>query len=134
GVAAFRCGNVATGPDDDVTRREAIGSYEEAQIALDHAPLVLGQAVRVFPQGDVATHIDFLRHPVIRAGGEVFFPRPFVFERHELIDVGARVDDALVLDAHAAVAVSGGIALLRKSGGRGRRRRQPAYRLQVEAG
>ena len=69
---------------------------------------------------------------MICAGGEVFFPCPFVLERHELIDVGSRVDDALVLDAHAPVAVAGGIALPRRPGGR--RRRQPAHRLQVETG
>ena len=66
------------------------------------AALVLGEAVRVFPQGNVARHLDFLRHPVVRTGGEIFFPGPFIFERHQLVDVGLTVDDALVGDVDAA--------------------------------
>src|SRR6267154_5182671 len=130
-LPAFGRSDVTVGTENDVVRSEGICRDEEAQVALDQASLVLGQPVRVFPQGDVSAHVDFLRHPVIGAGGKVFFPRPFVLERHELIDVGPRVDDALVLDAHAAMAVSGRIALVRRPGGG--RRRQPAYRMQVEA-
>ena len=35
---------------------------------------------------------------MVRAAGEVLFPGPLVLERHQLIDVGLAVDDALVLD------------------------------------
>ena len=46
-------------------------------------------------------HVHFLRHPVVGAGGEVLLPGPLVLERHQLVDVGLAVDDALVggLDA-----------------------------------
>jgi hypothetical protein len=45
---------------------------------------------------DVARHVHFLRHPVVGAGGEVLLPGPLVLERHQLVDVGLAVDDALV--------------------------------------
>ena len=80
----------------------AVGGDEEAEVALDDQPLVVGQAVRVLPQLDVALHVDLLRHPVVGAAGEVLVPRPPVLERHELVDVGRAVDDALVLEPHAA--------------------------------
>src|SRR5690606_33068904 len=92
------------------------------------------------PERDVARHVDLLRHPVVGASGQVFFPGPFVFERHQLIDVGGAVDDALVGGAHAlGGAVVGGCA---RGGGRrhrgrgqGRRRRLGrAGRLRVGGG
>ena len=82
---------------------EAVGGDEEAEVALDDQPLVVGEPVRILPQLDVALHVDFLRHPVVRAAGQVLVPRPLVFERHELVDVGLAVDDALVLDAARAL-------------------------------
>lgn len=36
--------------------------HEEAQIALHDTALVFGQAVRVFPQLDVALYVHFLRY------------------------------------------------------------------------
>jgi len=63
------------------------------------------KAVRVLPQLDVALHVHFLRHPVVGAGGEVLVPGPAVLERHELVDVGRAVDDALVLHADATEAI-----------------------------
>ena len=33
---------------------------------------------------------------MVGAGSEVFFPRPFVLEGHQLINVSLAVDDALV--------------------------------------
>jgi len=92
---------VAVGAEHDVVRGEAVGGDEEAEVALDDEALVVGQPARVLPQLDVALHVDLLRHPVVRAAREVLLPRPAVLERHELVDVGRAVDDALVLDAHA---------------------------------
>ena len=85
----------------DKFRSDIEGPDKKAQVALDDAALVFGQAVRVFPGRDVARHVDLLRHPVVGAGGEVFFPSPFVFERHQLVDVGLAIDDALVSGVHA---------------------------------
>ena len=98
-LAAFRRGDVAVGAEHDVVGGERVGGDEEAEVALDDAALVVGQAVRVLPQRDVAAHVHFLRHPVVGAGGEVLLPGPLVLERHQLVDVGLGVDDALVLDA-----------------------------------
>ena len=75
---------------------------KKPEVALDEAALVFGQAVRVLPQLDVALHVDFLRHPVVGAAGQVLVPGPLVLERHQLVDVGLAVDDALVVGVHAA--------------------------------
>lgn len=125
-LAAFRRGDLAVGAQHDVVGGQRVGRHEKAQVALDDAALVFGQTVRVFPQGDVARHVDFLRHPVVRAAGEVLFPRPLVLERHQLVDVGGAVDDALVGGVHAAVALRGsGVRIVaedaRAGGGSGRR-------------
>ena len=101
--------DVAIGAEHDVVGGERIGGDEEAEVALDDEALVVGQAVRVLPQLDVALHVHFLRHPVVGAGGEVLVPRPAVLERDELVDVGRAVDDALVLHADAAEAVLHGL-------------------------
>ena len=68
-----------------------------------------------FHSRDVARHVDFLRHPVVGAGGEVLLPGPLVLERHQLVDVGLAVDDALVGGVDAARAI--GAARRRGSGG-----------------
>jgi hypothetical protein len=88
--------DVAVGAQHDVVGGQRIGGDEEAEVALDDAALVFGQAVRVLPGRDVARHVDLLRHPVVGAGGEVLLPGPLVLERHQLVDVGLAVDDALV--------------------------------------
>ena len=80
------------------------GGGEEAEIALDGAALVLGEAIARLPQRDVGLHGYFGRHPVIVAAGEVFLPCPFVFQRQQLIDVGAAIDHSLVVDQDAAAA------------------------------
>ena len=95
-LSALGRGDVAVGAQHDVVGRQRIGSDEEAEIALDDAALVFGQTVWVFPCRDVARHVDFVGHPVIGARGEVFLPRPLVLEGHQLVDVGAAVDDAFV--------------------------------------
>ena len=101
-LAALRRCNVAISAQRDVVGCQRIGGYKETQVALDQPALVFGQTVGVFPECDVAGHVDFLRHPVVGASGEVFFPGPFVFERHQLVDVGLAIDDALVCCIHAA--------------------------------
>jgi hypothetical protein len=66
--------DVAIRAEHDVVGGERIGGDEEAEVALDDEALVVGQAVRVLPQLDVALHVHFLRHPVVGAGGEVLVP------------------------------------------------------------
>src|SRR5690606_24717646 len=101
----------------DVVGGQRVGRHEEAQVALDDAALVLGEAVRVLPEGDVAVHVHFLRHPVVGAGGQVLLPGPLVLEGDELVDVGLAVDDALVGGGHAASAGGGTRGRLRCRGG-----------------
>ena len=101
-LAALRCCDVAVSAQGDVVGGQGIGRDKETQIAFDQAALVFGQTVGVFPERNVACHVDFLRHPVVGASGEVFFPGPFVFEGHQLVDVGLAIDDALVSCVHAA--------------------------------
>jgi hypothetical protein len=104
-AALGRC-DVAVGAQHDVVGGQRIGGGEEAEVALDDAAFVFGKAVGIFPERDVAAHVHFLRHPVVGAGGEVFFPSPFVLERHQLVDVGLAVDDALVSRVDAVLARS----------------------------
>ena len=118
-LAAFRRGDLAIRAEHDVVGGQRIGSDEETEVALDDAALVVGQAVRILPQRYVARHLDFLRHPVVSTGGEIFFPGPFVFERHQLVDVCLAVDDALVGNVDAAH-FSGGRRLGRQRGQRSR--------------
>jgi hypothetical protein len=53
-LAALGRGDVAVGAQHDVVGRERVGGDEEAEVALDDAALVVGQAVGVLPQRDVA--------------------------------------------------------------------------------
>jgi hypothetical protein len=53
---------VAVGAQHDVVGGQRVGGHEEAQVALDDAALVFGQAVRVLLELDVALHVHFLRH------------------------------------------------------------------------
>ena len=100
-LPALRRRDVPVGAQHDVVGGQRIGGDEETEVALDEPALVLGQAVRILPQGDVAAHVDLLRHPVIGAGGQILVPGPLVLERHQLVDVGAAVDDPLVGDVDA---------------------------------
>src|SRR5690606_7271036 len=102
---------------------------EESEVALDHEPLVLGEAVGGLPQRDVGLHADLGRHPVVVAGGQVLLPRPAVLERQQLVDVGTGVDHPLVgdVDARGAAldltetgAVDGGHGFLSACSGWGR--------------
>jgi hypothetical protein len=101
-LAALGGGDVAVRAEDDVVGGQRIGRHEEAEVALDDAALVFGQTVRVLPKRDVARHVHLLRHPVVGTRGEVFLPRPLVLERHQLVDVGLAVDDALLGGRDAA--------------------------------
>jgi len=99
--------DVTVGAQHDVVGGQRISCDKKAEIALDQSPLIVGEAARRFPERDIAAHVDFLRHPVIGAGGQILFPGPLVLKGHQLIDVGATVDDALVFDAHTARTLSG---------------------------
>ena len=95
-LAALRRRDMAVGAEHDIVGGQRVGGDEKAEIALDDTALVFGQTVRIFPKRDVAAHLDFLRHPVVGTGREVFVPGPFVLERHQLVDVGTAVDDPFV--------------------------------------
>ncbi len=100
-LAAFRVGDQAVHGQDQVVGNQGVGGGEEAEVAHYDAALVVGQAFRVFPEGDVGGHVDFLRHPVVCAAVQVFLPGPVVLERYELVEVGAAVDHALFVDSDA---------------------------------
>ena len=53
------------------------------------------------PERDIGLHGNLSRHPVIVAGGEVLVPRPVVFQRQQLVHVGAAIDHALLVDGDA---------------------------------
>jgi len=55
------------------------------------------------PLLDITLHGNFRRHPVIGAGIQIKMPRPFIFDRHQLIDVhGTAVeDDTLIVSGNA---------------------------------
>lgn len=108
-LAAFRAGDLAVGAQHDVVGGQGVRGDEEAEVALDDAHFVFGQLAG-FPLFDVALHVHFLRHPVVGALGQVFFPCPFVFEGHELVDVGGAVDHFFVhhVDAAGGVGARGG--------------------------
>ncbi len=110
-LAALGRGDVAIRPEHDVVGGQRIRGHEEAEVALHDEPLVIGQPVGVFPQGDVAVHVHFLRHPVVGAAGEVLLPRPLVLERNQLVHVRLGVDDAFVLRAHAREGLDLGLTL-----------------------
>src|SRR3989344_2762201 len=102
-LAALWRRDVAIGAQYDVVGSQRVCRDKEAQVALDDAAFVIGQAIGVLPQRDVARHVHFLRHPMVGTGGQVFFPGPLVFERDQLIDIRLPVDDAFVGSVHAAL-------------------------------
>ena len=106
-LAALRRSDVTVSAQSDVVGGQGIGGDEETQVALDQSALVFCQTVGVFPERNVACHVDFLRHPVVGASGEIFLPGPFVFEGHQLVDVGLAIDDALVGCIYAASGTGG---------------------------
>ena len=52
-----------------------LGTYRHIT-APECRQFLLGQSIRVFPQSDVACHVDFLRHPVVGTSSEILFSRP----------------------------------------------------------
>src|SRR5690606_1674555 len=100
-LAALGVGDQAVHGQHEVVGDQAVGGGEEAEVALDDAALVLGEAVRALPQGDVGVHVHFLRHPVVGATIQIFLPGPVVLEGYELVEVGAGVDHLLVADVNA---------------------------------
>jgi len=97
-LAAFRVGDQAVHGQHQVVGNQGVGGGEEAEVAHDDAALVVGQAFRVFPEGDVGGHVDFLRHPVVCATVQILLPGPVVLERYELVEVGTAVDHALFVN------------------------------------
>lgn len=97
-LAAFRVGDQAVHGQHQVVGNQGVGGGEEAEVAHHDAALVVGQAFRVFPEGDVGGHVDFLRHPVVCAAVQVLLPGPVVLEWYELVEVGAAVDHALFVN------------------------------------
>ncbi len=100
-LAALRVGDQAVHGQGQVVGDQGVGGAEEAQVAHDDAAFVVGQAFRVFPEGDVGVHVDFLRHPVVCAAIQVLLPGPVVLEGDKLVEVGAAVDHALLVDGDA---------------------------------
>ncbi len=101
-LAALGVGEVAVDREHDVVGDQRLRGGEEAEVALEHRALVLGEPVAGLPQRDVGLHGDLGRHPVVAAAGEVLLPRPAVLQRQQLVDVRARVDHALGVGVDAA--------------------------------
>jgi len=88
-LAAFWRGDVAIGyPKTMLLAAKESAGDKETEVAFYQAALVVGQTIGVLPQGDVTRHVHLLWHPVVGTCGEVLFPSPLVFKRHQLIDVG----------------------------------------------
>lgn len=100
-LAAFGVGDQAVDGQHQVVGDQGVGGGEEAEVALDDAALVLGEAVRALPGRDVGVHVHFLGHPVVGAAIQVLLPGPVVLEGYELVEVGTGVDHLLVADVHA---------------------------------
>ena len=113
----FGIGDVLEDGEHDVVADETFRRAEKAEIAHDDLAFIGGELVG-FPKLDVLLHRHFGGHPVIRAAVEIMFPRPFIFERHELVHVhGAAIQqplvfgvDALGRDREPVGTFSGGIA------------------------
>ena len=104
-LTALRGGDVPIRAQHNVVGCQAVGRDEEAEVALDEPTLVVGEAIGILPERDVSGHVDFLGHPMVCAAREVLFPGPLVFKGHQLVDVGAAIDDPLVFNTHAALEV-----------------------------
>ncbi len=100
-LPALGRGNVPIGAKHNVIGSKAIGRYKEPKIALNNPALVFGKTIGVLPKSDVSGHIDFLRHPVIRTARQVLLPSPLVFKGDELVNVGTRVNDALIFNTNS---------------------------------
>ena len=107
-LPCLRVGDVLEDGEHDVVPDKALSGAEEAERAQDDLAFIGGELVG-FPQLDVLLHRDFGGHPVIRAAVEIMFPRPFVFQRHELVHIdGAAVEQPLVFGVDALGDVVGG--------------------------
>ncbi len=99
-LARFGVREVLVHREHEVVRDERVRRREEAEVALDDATFVFAQLIGL-PELDVASHGDFLRHPMVRASVEVVLPRPLVLDRDELVEVGAAVDELFLIDLDA---------------------------------
>jgi hypothetical protein len=109
-LAALGVGDQPVDGQHQVVGHQRVGGGEEAQAALDDQAFVARQAVFRLPQRDVGVHVHFLGHPVVGAAVQVFLPGPVVLERHELVQVGAAVDHALLIHRDALVLVGAAVA------------------------
>jgi hypothetical protein len=73
GTGGIRVGEVAVDGEDDVVGHQGFRRSEEAEVALDGAALVVGEAVGALPESDVGLHGDLGGHPVVVAAGERYF-------------------------------------------------------------
>jgi hypothetical protein len=96
-LTALGVGDQAIHGQHQIVGDKGVGRGEEAKAALDDQALVVGQAGLALPQSDVRIHVHFLRHPVVGATIQVLLPGPVVLEGHQLVEVGAAVDHALVV-------------------------------------
>src|SRR4051794_19908811 len=105
-LAALRIGDMPVRAQHNIIGSERIGRNEESEITFDYAALIFRQSIRVFPEGYIRAHVDFLRHPMVSARVKVFLPCPSVFERHELVNIGLAVDNVLVFERYTAGSVT----------------------------
>ena len=134
-LAALWRRDVAVSSQHDVVGGQGVCCDKKTEVALDDAALVFCQAFGIFPERDVARHVDLLRHPVVGAAGKVFFPRPFVLEGHQLVDIGLTVDDALVIGIDTAGIHHRRQGLSRQAGGlQGRSVAQQMQRSEIDCG
>ena len=104
----------------DVAHREDVCRGQVGEHVLEHVALGMGEGVVVVVQ--ILRHRDLEWRPVIAVGIEEEFPRPRILERHELVDVGLAVDDALVGSTHR-----------RQRGGMGGRGKQVVHGVHWQA-
>jgi hypothetical protein len=85
-LPALRCRDVAA-----VTASDVVGGLSESAVTETRVTLTMrrsssSQAVRVFPQRDVARHVHFLRHQWLAQLANVF-SQAAALEQHQLVDV-----------------------------------------------
>ena len=120
-LPAFRIGQMAVDRQHDVVGDEAFGRGEEAEIALDRRAARPRSGRRATSTARYRPAWKLRSASSDCCSREIFLPRPFVFQRQQLIDVGAAIDHPLVVDGDAAAAAVDG-AEAGRVGGRERRR------------
>ncbi len=101
-LAALWGGNVAIRAENNIISRQRVGSHKEPEITLNQTTFIVRQPVRVLPGRDVPGHIDLLRHPVVGTPRQILLPGPLIFKGHQLVDIGASIDDPLIFHPNSA--------------------------------